>query len=272
MSKCPIPWDRNFVKNKKYIWLSETGKNTCEECKSLDRKIFEGDKVPLRPHPNCKCEVVEYNAKNLAIVFSDQQRFNLGVKYYDRNQIDAIGLWHISSEKFEGKTAKEYIAKNGIIVEKISDLNNFELENFIRKKIKTQMHTKTSRGIIFHENSSLSKNIKKDKNFQKIVSEIVNKNINRLRLNYYIKTSIKNFESDNLKNAIGQADIYNIHMDNWGNIYALVIDTYDFNADDDRILVLKGRKYQEKGLLENYYYIVTIKISNDEIQQYLHIK
>ena len=61
-------------------------------------------------------------------------------------------------------------------------------------------------------------------------------------------------------------------MDNLGNIYALVIDIYDFNADDDRLLVLKGRGYQEKGLIENYYYIVTVKISKKEVQQYLHIK
>ena len=64
MSKCPIPWNQKFDKNKMYIWISETGKNTCEECKSLDKKIFTGDKVPLRPHPNCKCQIVEYDKQN----------------------------------------------------------------------------------------------------------------------------------------------------------------------------------------------------------------
>jgi len=272
MTKCTIPWNKEFDKDKKYIWISETGKNTCEECKSLDGKIFTGDKVPPRPHPNCKCEVVEYNFKNNIIVKSSQSVFNLGVKYYDRSQIDAIGLWHIASEKFEGKTAKEYIKNNGKIVDKISDLNNFELENFVRQKVKTQMNTEKLRGIIFHENSSLSKAIKEDNFFKQILSEVINTNINRLKFNYSIKTSIKEFENINLKNAIGQADIYNIRMDNLGNIYALVIDIYDFNADDDRLLVLKGRGYQEKGLIENYYYIVTVKISKKEVQQYLHIK
>ncbi|MCR5261578.1 MAG: hypothetical protein K6C94_07030, partial [Candidatus Gastranaerophilales bacterium] len=64
MTKCPIPWDKEFDKNKKYIWISETGKNTCQECKSLDGKIFTGDNVPLRPHPNCKCDAVEYKESN----------------------------------------------------------------------------------------------------------------------------------------------------------------------------------------------------------------
>ena len=272
MGKCPIPWDKEFDKNKKYIWMSETGKNTCQECKSLDGKIFTGDKVPLRPHPNCKCEVVESNFKNNRIVKSSQTEFNFCVKHYDKSQVDAIALWHIASEKFEGKTAKEYIEKNGKIVDEISDLNNQELEHFIKAKLKKQIGKEETRGIIFHKNSSLSKAIKEDKNFQKILSKIINENINRLRLNYSVKTSIKEFESVNLKNAVGEADIINIRMDSFGNIYALLIDTYDFNADDDRLLVLKGRGYQEKGLIENYYYIVTIKMSKNELQQYLQIK
>lgn len=58
-SKYPIPWEKKFDKNKKYIWISEKGENTCEECKRLNGKIFTGDEVPPRPHPNCKCEVKE---------------------------------------------------------------------------------------------------------------------------------------------------------------------------------------------------------------------
>lgn len=178
----------------------------------------------------------------------------------------------LQTEKFEGKTAKEYIKKNGKIVDKISDLNNLELENFVRQKVKNQMNTEKSRGIVFHENSSLSQAIKEDEFFQKKLSEVINENINRLKFNYSIKTYIKEFDNINLKNAIGRADIYNIRMDNLGNIYALVIDTYDFNERDDRLLVLKGRGYQEKGQIENYYYIVTIKILKNEVKQYLHIK
>ena len=49
MTKCTIPWEKEFDKNKKYIWISETGKNTCEECKNLGGKIFSGDKVPQTP-------------------------------------------------------------------------------------------------------------------------------------------------------------------------------------------------------------------------------
>ena len=45
-----------------YVWHSENGENTCDECKKLDGQVFEmGEKVPERPHPNCRCtvEIVE---------------------------------------------------------------------------------------------------------------------------------------------------------------------------------------------------------------------
>ena len=58
-------WNKTFDKNKKYIWISERGKTTCEKCQSLNGKIFSGDKVPNRPHPNCKCEVEEYHGTTI---------------------------------------------------------------------------------------------------------------------------------------------------------------------------------------------------------------
>ena len=45
-----------------YVWHSENGENTCNECRELDGQIFEmGEEVPQRPHPNCRCtvEIVE---------------------------------------------------------------------------------------------------------------------------------------------------------------------------------------------------------------------
>lgn len=41
-----------------YIWRSEKGKNTCDECKALDGKIFKNkEEAPQSLHPNCKCEL-----------------------------------------------------------------------------------------------------------------------------------------------------------------------------------------------------------------------
>ncbi len=52
-----------------YVWHSENGESTCDECKKLDGQIFEmGEEVPERPHPNCQCyvEIVEYEDENSA--------------------------------------------------------------------------------------------------------------------------------------------------------------------------------------------------------------
>ena len=50
------------ISYNKYVWHSENGEHTCDECRALDGKVFDFyDEVPERPHPNCRCtvEVVE---------------------------------------------------------------------------------------------------------------------------------------------------------------------------------------------------------------------
>lgn len=50
-----------------YVWHSENGEHTCDECKSLDGQVFDFyDEIPERPHPNCKCyvEIVEGDNEN----------------------------------------------------------------------------------------------------------------------------------------------------------------------------------------------------------------
>ena len=53
----------------KYVWHSENGEHTCDDCSELDGQEFDYyDEVPERPHPNCKCyvEIVEYEDGNSA--------------------------------------------------------------------------------------------------------------------------------------------------------------------------------------------------------------
>lgn len=50
------------ISYNKYVWHSENGENTCDECRELDGQVFEmGEEVPERPHPNYRCtvEIVE---------------------------------------------------------------------------------------------------------------------------------------------------------------------------------------------------------------------
>jgi len=380
MTKCTIPWNKEFDKDKKYIWISETGKNTCEECKSLDGKIFTGDKIPLRPHPNCKCEVKEYsnennssinkitepentelsvlkqeaeelerkvtvlNAKiiqteaidieenydkelekiiedftkvkqktevlenlkinipNITIINeiisnikegiqnltqnlknkknntlkkifenSDKEQFDMEIKAgkFLLNNPNAAALWDISSSKFQSKSAQKYIMLNGQTVEKVSDLNDRHLEKFIRNKLEEQLQTKDARGIFFDDNSSLSKEIIQDNKFQEKIKEIVKENKNKLIFKRIADdTSFGGFSSKDLRNALGNVDITDIYIDNKYNLCALVIDTYDFNKNDDNPIVQKAREYQELNEIENYYLIIPIKIPLKQWKHY----
>ena len=49
------------IKQKIWIWHSEHGENTCNECAGLDGQVFfSPDEIPTIPvHPNCKCSIVE---------------------------------------------------------------------------------------------------------------------------------------------------------------------------------------------------------------------
>ena len=59
MTYANLSWNRTFDNNKKYVWVTESGSNVCDVCKSLNGKIFSGNKIPPKPHPNCRCAIME---------------------------------------------------------------------------------------------------------------------------------------------------------------------------------------------------------------------
>jgi SPP1 gp7 family putative phage head morphogenesis protein len=40
---------------KKIMWVTQEDERVCNECRPLDRKIFDIDKVPAKPHYRCRC-------------------------------------------------------------------------------------------------------------------------------------------------------------------------------------------------------------------------
>lgn len=40
---------------KRVRWISEEDKRTCEKCRRRSEKIYPIDKIPPKPHPNCRC-------------------------------------------------------------------------------------------------------------------------------------------------------------------------------------------------------------------------
>ena len=202
---------------------------------------------------------------------SDKEQFDMEIKAgkFLLNNPNAAALWDISSSKFQSKSAQKYIMLNGQTVEKVSDLNDRHLEKFIRNKLEEQLQTKDARGIFFDDNSSLSKEIIQDNKFQEKIKEIVKENKNKLIFKRIADdTSFGGFSSKDLRNALGNVDITDIYIDNKYNLCALVIDTYDFNKNDDNPIVQKAREYQELNEIENYYLIIPIKIPLKQWKHY----
>ena len=113
----------------------------------------------------------------------------------------------------------------------------------------------------FDDDSSLSKEIIKDENFKNKIKEIVNENKNKLIFKRIADdTSFGGFSSKDLRNALGNVDIIDIYIDNKYNLCALIIDTYDFNKNENNPLVQMGSALQENNIIENYYLIIPIKI------------
>lgn len=283
MSKCTIPWNQKFDKDKKYIWISETGKNTCTECKNLDRKIFTGDNIPLRPHPNCKCEVVEYDENKINSLpprqdgvewYGRSKRISkVGVSYYSKkyNSPDANELFKIGLG--EENEIKDYL-KNTTKYEKISDLKNPEMEKYIRNWIKRETKELVGYGMpsvkdcpvyIFHENSDLSKKIVNSKTIDKFLKE----NKNNLRFFNFAEAKHIDFEKkddDNLYYAIHGANIRGIQFDkNRKYLYCRVEDFYNFDPRKTDLPNQVGAELQKNGLLKPYYSIIILKIPVEKL-------
>lgn len=48
---------------KQVMWVTAGDERVCEECGPLDGEIFDIDKLPPRPHRNCRCEFVKVNGE-----------------------------------------------------------------------------------------------------------------------------------------------------------------------------------------------------------------
>ena len=43
---------------KKVMWHTEEDDKVCEKCKKMNKKIYPIDKIPIKPHWNCRCYVL----------------------------------------------------------------------------------------------------------------------------------------------------------------------------------------------------------------------
>ena len=136
---------------------------------------------------------------------------------------ESYELYKIAS-KNQGDNTK-YIEKNGIMYDSISQLNNKNLENEIRSRIKSESNKTDTKVLVLNDNSSLAKRIIKDNDFQKFLNE----NKDEIKKNKSIPDQNIVFSKGDTYNSLHGAMIKNIKLDKDGNLTMRVEDYYNFN-------------------------------------------
>lgn len=103
------------------------------------------------------------------------------------------------------------------------------------------------------------------------IKSLIEQYSSQLKQNNHINTSI-NFDDRNLHNAIGAADIVDMHINKNQEIEFSVLDLYDFNTGDKRKTVMVGKELQDKGVLVPYLIIYRVVIPQKISECYLNKK
>ena len=88
---------------------------------------------------------------------------------------------------------------------------------------------------------------------------LLTNSIKKMKNNISVEGSLR-FKDKNFYNAIGHADIKNMHINRNGDIDLLITDVYDFNPNSKSDLVQVGRERQERGEITPYFMIYHVII------------
>ena len=246
------------ISNLKYIWHSEKGEHTCDECAELDGQEFDMfDDIPEKPHPNCQCTIerIEDNNINLENIIEFVEKLKTLLKSIN-NFSNSRKLFELSISDI--KSANGYKNETIEIKNNVDSLCDNELIIFLRSKLSKQLGLIDSKGVIFKENSDLSQRIKKSEDFKNHIKQYKSKLLKNKEVN---KTTIEFTGKDyDLFNSLHYADVYKMNIDLLGDLHAIIIDTYDFNKGESNPDVKFGRFLQNIGLAKKYYEVIYLKV------------
>ncbi len=167
---------------------------------------------------------------------------------------DANNLWKLSVNGLDASS--DYIKKNGRVVKSVSNLPP-RLKSVVKEKVKSQLFKDDCKGVYFHTNSTLAKEIGKSEELK----QYARKNLQKLLTGGTVNEDSLYFSSvTNLNLSLGHVDIIDMHLDKNKNLKAYIIDTYDFNEDDPSWQVEWAHNVQEKGLITNYFSVTEISV------------
>ena len=216
------------------------------------QKLKDALKIVFDDNLKYSKENLEVYAAQFAKRAIDIAMGGLNVRYLNKIN-DAKELWKIASHNFN--QSKNYIKQNGMVVLKVADFPAKDLRNIIKEKLIEQLGVEDAPGVLFSPGSNLSQGIMYSKEFQ----QHIKKNLPELIKGRVIEKASTYFGSDeNLKLALGHADILYTTFDKNGNLYSFILDTYDFNKDDRDIKVKMAYLTQKTGIIRNYYTVNVI--------------
>ncbi len=252
----------SIINNLKYP--KNTGNEEVEELKKQANKVDE--------------EIYkEENARYLRGTKAWKEK--IAVDFVDKPPIKAIGKTKKGNEAAENlhmSKTKSYMDTAYAKEHKV--YNNYDeapsnLKSYFKNKISEQIgddKLDKTKGIYIDSDSESSKSLKdnllKDADF---VSKLKTYD-KALKNNYSINDSIR-LKGNNWKNAVGSADIRNMHINKNGDLELHIADVYDFNAHEKSNLVRVGRDRQDKGEITPYFYAYRVIIPKEEKDKVLKI-
>ena len=185
----------------------------------------------------------------------------LNAKNFNKNIPDAKGLWDVSVSNFEKDV--EYSTKNAYVVNSISELPQ-NLQQRVYAKVNQQMGVEDAKGIVFYPSTELASQLINSAEYKDFLAKNIEKLLNGETVSgsYWFKSN------ENLRLALGHADILNAHIDNNGNIISYVLDTYDFNENDLDWKVQVAYNIQKHGLITNYFVLIPVVIPKEVWRMY----
>ena len=180
---------------------------------------------------------------------------NINSTFNNKYINDATEFWNASVNNLN----TDYIKNNGVVQDNVFKIPSKVLQKIIIHKLNSQnLDIQNTKGVIFFEDSSISNAIANTKEFKNFVVNNKNNLLNGLVVNG--STGYNKFLSTNVFGAINNCDIVYMYIDDNSNIFALIIDTYEFNKSDPLWVVKQARMVQELGLLFPFYAVIPIKV------------
>lgn len=141
----------SYATKRKYKWVAEFGKNTCEKCAALHGQEFDEDEVPYWLHPNCRCKVEEISV--IDEIESEINEYKEEIEQLKLQANELLGDTRVLREQIE-KLIKEAHSKeaNSLegrltrleydvykLIDKIESLSFDTIDKYVIQKIEKQM-------------------------------------------------------------------------------------------------------------------------------------